>query len=811
MSLPFKDTLKRAKSIPLNMGGPYQLGLEYEVLDKVAENAVLKSTFAILVGMVYDFELPNSGSSATRLLDMLRSNCHQSYKILRAFEAARSILIRSNPNIDTYRDLKHRFIDMLDGEMGTVAVMATVAPLINDWLVNRKITSFAQCLQFFTFPGHLNVDGCLTYLREGVDELEAFENLLKDHSGEQEYTTREGELISEWFPKEKLDLLLRYYTPTHGKGATAEISRQGASLREKYRVQESTLTAFDLWVSQHLERYAETNIRHTSGHKRREDFNRLYFGVISEIWPELGEKKKKKRKHLPPATGTMVPKSWKKGRGITKEATHLAFQQAGCRKAIRRFIRSELSNILLPHYTINDDEPNRELAKLGSFEGDFATIDLSSASDSITLKMVEQWTKNSCLQQLLLKTRSENIQLVWPEIDTRKNGEQYISYSPEHCESKVIPAYKYAGMGNGTTFTVESIIFCAIVWSAIESLGYDPSVIRWLVWGDDIIVPLKCAKAVIERLELNGFKVNKDKSFYEAPDYLGFVDGKELWNCYRESCGGEYLAGSDVTPIRVPRTFIGFASMGAQHTPESLATTLDLFNKFDSLQYPVVRRMLWNEICLHFVKLSDTRVSYTEKTTPILKVEGPRELGKTKSPNALKPKKYLLSKDEKVIGSKYWMPPFCEMDSPDAMSIKSWSTWDSNPSVRINGHNYRVGGTLVARYDFEPANGHVPRSVRDKYAELCRLNKPATDDCRVRLFEDAVHRVDKDFKDAAYFTYYESIHSLVRKNDPIAELDEDLEPQSLKATLDKWLSLQNAVEVRLNKPSQITWEPRVRC
>jgi len=46
-----------------------------------------------------------------------------------------------------------------------------------------------------------------------------------------------------------------------------------------------------------------------------------------------------------------------------------------------------------------------------------------------------------------------------------------------------------------------------------------------------------------ERLEELGFRVNRDKSFYD-PD---------CW--FRESCGGEYCDGFDVTPMKVSRKY----------------------------------------------------------------------------------------------------------------------------------------------------------------------------------------------------------------------------------------------------------------
>jgi hypothetical protein len=57
------------------------------------------------------------------------------------------------------------------------------------------------------------------------------------------------------------------------------------------------------------------------------------------------------------------------------------------------------------------------------------------------------------------------------------------------------------------------------------------------IYGDDIIVPVDCVPHVIAELETFGFKINRDKSFW---------NGK-----FRESCGGDFYDGQDVTPVRL--------------------------------------------------------------------------------------------------------------------------------------------------------------------------------------------------------------------------------------------------------------------
>jgi hypothetical protein len=64
---------------------------------------------------------------------------------------------------------------------------------------------------------------------------------------------------------------------------------------------------------------------------------------------------------------------------------------------------------------------------------------------------------------------------------------------------------------------------------------------RVRVYGDDIIVPVGNVRSVIDSLEKLGFLVGLDKSFWNGR--------------FRESCGGDYYAGEDVTAIRCRRPF----------------------------------------------------------------------------------------------------------------------------------------------------------------------------------------------------------------------------------------------------------------
>jgi hypothetical protein len=111
----------------------------------------------------------------------------------------------------------------------------------------------------------------------------------------------------------------------------------------------------------------------------------------------------------------------------------------------------------------------------------------------------------------------------------------------------VIRLAKFASMGSALCFPLEAMVFLTIIVTAIARAGSRPvtrSLLRELrgkvrVYGDDIIVPVEYVRTVTEHLEAFGLKVNSDKSY---------GSGK-----FRESCGGDYYDGEDVTPVRLRR------------------------------------------------------------------------------------------------------------------------------------------------------------------------------------------------------------------------------------------------------------------
>jgi len=157
---------------------------------------------------------------------------------------------------------------------------------------------------------------------------------------------------------------------------------------------------------------------------------------------------------------------------------------------------------------ITDQSRNQKLARIGSIEGGLATLDLSSASDCISIGLVEHLLPHD-----------------WSSFLGRfRTG--LLEYS-----DSVIKLEKFSTMGNGYTFPLETLIFWALAQGVCESKEECDTV---SVYGDDIIVPTHRYELLVEVLTACGFKVNTKKSFASGP--------------FRESCGADYLSGINIRP-----------------------------------------------------------------------------------------------------------------------------------------------------------------------------------------------------------------------------------------------------------------------
>jgi len=149
------------------------------------------------------------------------------------------------------------------------------------------------------------------------------------------------------------------------------------------------------------------------------------------------------------------------------------------------------------------------LAARGSWSKDLATIDLKNASNTLSRKFVEY----------LLPPRWFKV------LDACRKT--HVTYKGKRFRLEM-----FSAMGNGYTFELETLLFSSL----LAGLGLQPGRDCW-VFGDDIIVPEDFVRDLYVLLRYCGLEPNESKSFSgDSP--------------FRESCGGDYFNGHDVTPCR---------------------------------------------------------------------------------------------------------------------------------------------------------------------------------------------------------------------------------------------------------------------
>lgn len=213
-----------------------------------------------------------------------------------------------------------------------------------------------------------------------------------------------------------------------------------------------------------------------------------------------------------------VPKNSTSRRTITVEPIVRQYVQQGFNTLLRDNISR--CGVLKRCLALTDQTLNSNLALVSSRTGEFATIDLKSASDLLSLWLVERIFRfRPSFLSGILSCRSPKVNVGVLDITLRK----------------------YAGMGNATTFPVQSVVFAVLAITALldgkrpsyRNVQRVASTIR--IYGDDIIVPTSGARQVVDWITKAGLTVNLRKSF--------------LVGNFKESCGIDAYRGVNITPL----------------------------------------------------------------------------------------------------------------------------------------------------------------------------------------------------------------------------------------------------------------------
>jgi hypothetical protein len=210
---------------------------------------------------------------------------------------------------------------------------------------------------------------------------------------------------------------------------------------------------------------------------------------------------------------------------IAIEPTAMQYAQQSILHLIQESIKSSYLDGFIG---LRDQTPNQRLAHEGSRTSELATLDLSEASDRVSLETVS----------LLLHNHRHFH-------DAAMDCRSTTALMPS---GEVLTLAKYASMGSALCFPMEAMTFLVAVFLGIErDLGH-PLTLQGIqsyegrvrIFGDDIIVPRIHVRSVIQALEDLGLQVNDRKSFW---------NGK-----FRESCGKEFYDGWDVSVVRCRRS-----------------------------------------------------------------------------------------------------------------------------------------------------------------------------------------------------------------------------------------------------------------
>lgn len=200
---------------------------------------------------------------------------------------------------------------------------------------------------------------------------------------------------------------------------------------------------------------------------------------------------------------SFVPKTAETHRAIAVEPLLNGYVQRGVDSLMREKLKRK-------GVDLRTQEKNRSLARQGSIDGSFSTIDLSSASDTISKQLVYYL-----------------LPLDWFRVlnDLR---------SPCFIKKGDVGVYqKFSSMGNNFTFPLETLIFKAAMVAAQKATATDRC--DSAVYGDDIIVNPRAAAVLLPLLRFLGFTPNREKTFVSGP--------------FRESCGSDWYLGQDVRPV----------------------------------------------------------------------------------------------------------------------------------------------------------------------------------------------------------------------------------------------------------------------
>lgn len=366
----------------------------------------------------------------------------------------------------------------------TGMLLAPIRECLTSFLESPTYRGFYVCYQFLSFLTHLTLIDVEVDL-EG--EYEDTESYLRTIEYDPRTCAEMNSIMREWMAG--FSIQESNFHPSHGPGAVAEQSATSGQLAKYQYLGTDPLLVYA------FKKFAGVDVA-------------TYFPFEAKALDRT-------------SVVVFVPKSMKTRRSISKEPATLQYLQQGVSRCLVDYIHghSDLSQ----HINLRRQDLNASLAIRSSGTGAFATIDLSSASDTVTTTLVKTVFRGTPALPFLVALRSRTAVLP---------------------SGKTVQLEKFAPMGSALCFPIQTLLFsCAVELAVRRRSFWDPVYTdTWRVYGDDIIVPDVLFTDAVELLEQLGFRVNVAKS-YSKP-YR-----------FRESCGGEGYDGRAVTPLKISRRY----------------------------------------------------------------------------------------------------------------------------------------------------------------------------------------------------------------------------------------------------------------
>jgi hypothetical protein len=206
---------------------------------------------------------------------------------------------------------------------------------------------------------------------------------------------------------------------------------------------------------------------------------------------------------------SFVPKSYQKRRIVVTEPSLSTYFQLGLGECMEDVLRRN-TGIDLSTQSVK----NAELARIGSIDGSYATMDLTQCSDYISLALVEYMFPPSLVRWIkILRTGSVRLP-----------------------DKSVLALDMVSTMGNGFTFPLQTVLLTSLVLGVYDTLGIKS---EFGVFGDDIAIDQAAYDLLVRVLTELGLKVNLAKSFNAGP--------------FRESCGHDYYYGHECRGVYLKR------------------------------------------------------------------------------------------------------------------------------------------------------------------------------------------------------------------------------------------------------------------